>query len=59
MATNPVEQDADLSEQLVLVQALTNIAYESNEAEIVRIAVSALLATGIGNEYLRAHPLKV
>jgi hypothetical protein len=55
----PIDQDADLSEQLILVQALCNVAAESEDAEIVRIAVSALLATQIGMTYLQAHPFKV
>lgn len=56
---NLQQQEADLTEQLVLLQALYNIAHESEEAEIVRIAVAALLATQAGTVFLQAHPFTI
>jgi hypothetical protein len=56
---NEKQQEADLSEQLVLVQALYNIAHESEEAEIVRLAVAAMTNTTVGLTYLQAHPFNV
>lgn len=49
----------DLAEQLVLVEALMAIAHESNDAEIVRLAFSALVNTDAGLTYLGAHPFRV
>ena len=42
------QNTADLGEQLVLVEALFDIAHESGEAEIVRTALSALINTEAG-----------
>lgn len=50
---------SDLGEQLVLLQALFTIVHESSEAEIVRLAMSALTNTSAGLTYLSAHPLTV
>lgn len=58
--TSPQQQaDADLSEQLVLVEALMAIAHESEEAEIVRVAFSGILNTEVGRVYLTAHPFTI
>jgi hypothetical protein len=51
--------DTDLQELLILTQALVAIAHESEEAEIVRLAVSALTNTQAGLDYLRVHPFNV
>ena len=59
MSTPQQQADADLSEQLVLVQALMAIAHESDEAEIVRVAFSAILNTQVGLTYLQAHPFTI
>lgn len=50
---------ADLQETLILTQALFAIAHESEEAEIVRLAISALTNTQAGLDYLRVHPFNV
>jgi hypothetical protein len=50
---------ADLSEQLILIEALFAIAHESNEAEMVRVAMAALTNTQAGLTYLSAHPFNV
>lgn len=58
----PSEQqpsDADLQEQLILTQALFAVAHESEEAEIVRLAMSALVNTQAGLDYLHVHPFNV
>lgn len=49
----------DLGEQLIMMEALFTIVHESNEAEIVRLAMSALCNTSAGLTYLSAHPLTV
>lgn len=51
--------DADLQEQLILTQALFSIAHESEEAEIVRLAMSALVNTQAGLDYLHVHSFNV
>lgn len=43
--------------QLMNVEALFEIATESNEAAIVRRAVAALQATPTGRKFLLMHPL--
>lgn len=53
--TTPV----DLSDQLVLLEALFAIAHESREAEIVRVAMSALVNTDAGLTYLSGHRFNV
>ena len=52
---NDQSDTADLGEQLVFIEALYNIAHESNEAEIVRVAMAALTNTTAGITYLQAH----
>lgn len=47
----------DPSETLILVEALWNIAHDSEEASSVKEAVAALTNTEAGLDYLRAHPL--
>ena len=55
-----MDPDTDtLSDQLVLLEALFAIAHESEEAEVVRLAMSALINTGSGLTYLSAHPFQV
>jgi hypothetical protein len=48
-----------LTDQLKLVQALHNIAAESEEAETVRLAAGALMNTEAGRQYLSQNPLVV
>jgi hypothetical protein len=48
-----------LTDQLVLVQALHNIASESDDAEDIRMAMSALTNTEAGRTYLATNPLNV
>jgi len=43
--------------QLMNVEALFEIATESNEASIVRRAIAALQATPTGQKFLQMHPL--
>lgn len=52
-------QSTDLGEQLVLLEALFAIAHESGEAEIVRLAMSALVNTEAGLGYLSVHTFNV
>lgn len=49
----------DLGEQLVIIEALFAIAHESMEAEIVRVAMAALVNTEAGLAYLSAHPFNL
>lgn len=46
-----------MDDSLKLVEALHTIAVESEEADIVRIAMSALTNTNMGRSYLYAHPI--
>lgn len=55
----PSDPTSDLGEQLVLIEAIFAIAHESNDAEIVRLAMSALVNTSAGLTYLSAHPFNV
>lgn len=48
-----------LDEQLILLEALFAIAHETGEAEIVRLAMSALVNTDAGLAYLGAHRFEV
>jgi hypothetical protein len=48
-----------LTSQLLLIEALFEIATESNEADIVRRAVAGLQATEGGRAYLSQNPLAV
>lgn len=43
----------------MLLSALHDIANESNDAESVRSAMSALTNTKVGNTFLRANPIKM
>lgn len=45
-------------ESLTLVEALHTIVTESDDAEVVRIAMSALTGTNMGRAYLEANPLR-
>jgi hypothetical protein len=44
---------------MVMMQALVNIAQESEEADVVRIAVGALQRTESGVEYLSMNHLVI
>lgn len=46
-----------LQDQLILVEALYSIATESEEAEVVRVAFSALTSTEGGRAYLAKNPV--
>ena len=48
-----------LTEQLQLVQALVNIAQESEEAETVRLAMAALMNTEAGRTYMAQNPMVI
>ena len=48
-----------MTQRFVLIEALFEIATESNEADIVRRAVAGLQATEAGRAYLTEHPLAV
>lgn len=48
-----------MTSQLMLIEALFEIATESREADIVRRAVAGLQATEAGQHYLAMHPLAV
>lgn len=48
-----------LTDQLVLVQALHNIAQESDDSEDIRMAMSALTNTEAGRTYLAHNPINV
>lgn len=52
------EEDV-MTETLVLVTALHNIANESEDAEIVRTAMSALMNTEAGRRYSAINPIFV
>lgn len=45
-------------ESMTLVEALHTIVTESDDAEVVRIAMSALTGTNMGRAYLAANPLR-
>ena len=53
----PLEETDLMTAQLMNVEALFEIATESNDANIVRRAVAALQATPAGRAFLMAHPL--
>jgi hypothetical protein len=46
-----------MSEQMTMLEALHEIAMSSPDAEMVRVAMSALTRTEAGVNYLRLHPL--
>lgn len=46
-------------DQLRMVEALHHIAAESEDADIVRYALGALMATECGSAYLNRHPVLV
>lgn len=48
-----------MTDRLVMIEALFEIATESNDADIVRRAVAGLQATHAGKHYLAANPLAV
>lgn len=48
-----------LTDQLQMTQALYAIAQESDEAETVKLAMSALTNTDTGRQYLAANPFVV
>lgn len=49
---------AELMEVELLLSALGSIINESNDAESVRMATSALTNTEMGRTYLRANPIQ-
>ncbi len=52
--------DLDLeTSQLVHIEALFEIATESQEADIVRRAIAGLMATPGGRQFMMIHPLAV
>lgn len=51
-------QRAMIGESMTLVEALHAIASESDDAEVVRIAMSALTGTNMGRSYLVTNPLR-
>jgi hypothetical protein len=53
-----IGERASMDDRVTLVEALHTIAVESEEADIVRIAMSALTGTDIGQAYLRTNPIK-
>lgn len=48
-----------LESQLRYLQALHEVVSSSNDADSVRVALSALTSTDNGIEYLRMHPITV
>lgn len=48
-----------LQDQLRFLEALYEILNSSEEAETVRVAVSALTATEAGRSFLTANPIKL
>lgn len=54
------EQDQKIimmGDQLRLLEALYEVAMSSNEAEMVRVAMSALSGTEAGMAFLSTHPI--
>lgn len=56
-----MDQDvtAMMQDQLRFLEALYEILNSSEEAETVRVAVSALTATEAGRAFLTANPIKL
>lgn len=52
-----MDENQALQDALILVEALYEIAVESEEVDIVRRAMSALTVTQAGLVYLRQHPI--
>lgn len=48
-----------MTDQLIHVEALFEIALESTDADMVRRAIAGLQATEVGRNYLMKHPLAV
>lgn len=48
-----------MTQRFVLIEALFEVALESNEADVVRRAIAGLQATDAGRQYLIEHPLAV
>jgi len=48
-----------MTNQLIHVEALFEIALESTDADMVRRAIAGLQATEAGRAYLMMHPLAV
>lgn len=58
MSQNEQDHMANMmQDQVVMLEALHNIALSSEDAETVRIAVAALTNTGAGMAYLQANPI--
>lgn len=59
MSSNDEREDTAsmMGEQLVMIQALWEIAQTSGDAETVRMAISALTRTDTGMTYIRANPM--
>lgn len=55
----PTDLDEMITEQLKLVEALHHIASESEDGDIVRYAMGALINTHAGQIYLNANPVMV
>lgn len=55
--SNDEERGLMIKDTLILCQALYSVVLDSEEVEIVRIALSALTNTEVGQSYLRAHPV--
>lgn len=53
----PEHVTALMTDQLVNIEALFEIATESQDASIVRRAIAGLQATEAGRAYLAKHPL--
>lgn len=51
--------DKIMTDQLRLVEALHHIASESEDSDIVRYALGALIHTNAGQVYLNVHPVMV
>lgn len=45
--------------QLIVLQALYEVILESEEPDIIRKALAAMLATAPGREYLAMNPIRV
>ena len=44
-------------ERLILIEALWNIAHDTEEVETLRLSLGGLLATPGGKQYLDQHPI--
>lgn len=51
------EKTTMMGDQLILLEALYEIALSSGEAEMVRVSMSALTRTRAGLGFLSTHPI--